>query len=117
MFIAPTVALLLLGLGGSARSAKASNALRTTLTPLVVGQSTNVQGGVGSPVAIGQKQALHPKGEIPSITNKEQPDTNRQPKGFSDSTSLLERCSYISRILVVGHTHVVCLSERCRRNS
>src|SRR5690348_11141642 len=49
MLTAPTIVLLLLGLGGSARSANVSNALRTTVAPLVPGQSTNVEGRIGSP--------------------------------------------------------------------
>jgi signal transduction histidine kinase/DNA-binding response OmpR family regulator len=61
MLAAPILVLLLLGLSESAWSANVSNAV---------------------PVAVSQKQTLHPKGEIPPVTNKEEPDTNRQPKGF-----------------------------------
>jgi two-component system sensor histidine kinase/response regulator len=100
MLAAPIVVLLLLGLGDSARSANVSNALPTSLAPLVPGQSTSIEGGLGSPaqpqeaispagrkfsiakVTIDQKRALNPKYEIPPVTNKGQPDKTRQPRGF-----------------------------------
>jgi two-component system sensor histidine kinase/response regulator len=100
MLAAAMVALLLLGLGESAWAANASNALRTPLALLVPRQSTNIEGGVSSAaqpqetiapagrqfpiatVAVGQKQALNPKSEIPPVTDKGWPNKNRQPRGF-----------------------------------
>jgi two-component system sensor histidine kinase/response regulator len=94
------VVLLPLGIGESAWSGNVSNALPTTLAPLIPGQSISMEGGVGSPaqpqepltpagrrfsiatVAIDQKQALKPMYEIPAVTNKGRLNKNRRPKGF-----------------------------------
>jgi two-component system sensor histidine kinase/response regulator len=71
----PIVVLLLLGLGESAWSAKASNTLRTTLAPLVRGQSASIERGVSSP---GQAQEAISR----PVTNKGRVDKNPQSKRF-----------------------------------